>query len=546
MSSIDRLAGQISEIREQFGLRIRIVGFKTKEEIKVENAIKREVKEGKMIATTFINSVSTKKLDSQAFDSTMSEFKVFSQDRTSILGLHPETKSLPQIKEVKSEIVQHALEVIRDRVSCQIASIFTISKDGFLERVGIYGVDKDDRTIDVWNYTEKYEIGSGFVGKACAGNKKSSFGELQFTADLLGELDNVAKAHYLDRFGSLGSSIAIPLNGRNKTYGVLQVTNKSPGFSEEDFRILASLAEYTATALSNFRRDIQVEILKYLSQVLILSPEDSDLVYQQVADLLVDNPETAFKACILRTKSLRDECFSIRALSTYLDGTIGREDDLETRENSPLDGKVGLVGKVIQTGKPIVLKNIRLPENIRQFRNRTWILNKKLDAFGCFPFVFKGEVIGTLSLYTGFNYDFYPDSIDFVQSIANLVASFVGRVKQENREYVIRDESLSGFFIPQPKENMQKRMAEISTSKANFDRYYTTNIKKLSLKTQEQASRRSALLRILIIGMLWFTIFFVKGYLSIFAPLASFLLLLLILLYMMAELIHIFKHIGSY
>ena len=138
------------------------------------------------------------------------------------------------------ELVEKALERIREELDVQVASIFLFSKDGVIERVGINGFDKNGKPIDnSWFPENKYEPGASFSGRTIPKtDSKSSFGEPQWSNDHLNDyqMDKTAKAPYLDKLGNLQSGIAVPLNDRHKTFGILEVLNKQGGkeFSSED------------------------------------------------------------------------------------------------------------------------------------------------------------------------------------------------------------------------------------------------------------------------------------------------------------------------
>jgi hypothetical protein len=74
-----------------------------------------------------------------------------------------------------------------------------------------------------------------------------------------------------------------------------------------------------------------------------------------------------------------------------------------------------------------------------KFKNRDWIKDHGFQSFGCFPLIAKGITVGTLSLYTGYEYRFSPDTIDFLQGVADLLGAFIlnannNNVKVDNQE----------------------------------------------------------------------------------------------------------------
>lgn len=373
------------------------------------------------------------------------------------------------IRTSKQEIVQNALKLVCDKLNAQTAAVFLISKNGVLERAGIYGLDKYGKSLsNEWFSEEAYQVGESFTGRAIRPKEGSGYGEIQYTENLNSEnLKPKNKKEYLDKLGDLRCAIAIPLNGRNKTYGVLRVVNKidritakdevlSPSkapFSKDDVRLLLFLATYIANALSNFRRDVQVEILKYLSRLLIQPSPGTDRslenTYQRVVDLLVQNPETAFKAGILRIKNDSSGALEVKAIS-FSPGVT------DNRDNSPRkDHDDGFLWLIAENRKRLILQDIQKEDQISQFKNKNWIKDNYFQSFGCFPLVAKNETLGTLSLYTGYNYEFYPDSIEFLQGVADLIASFVFEAKLEELEHYLQDLSSSKSEVSIPFINPQ-------------------------------------------------------------------------------------------
>lgn len=83
------------------------------------------------------------------------------------------------------EVIRDALTKVRQRLHSQVASIFLFSKDGFVERRGINGVDKDGLPIDnTWFQNEKYKPGESFSGKAVPFKLNSVYGEPQWSNSL--------------------------------------------------------------------------------------------------------------------------------------------------------------------------------------------------------------------------------------------------------------------------------------------------------------------------------------------------------------------------
>ncbi len=407
-----------------------ILGFKPKQEEELAGGIREE--------NESINRITDYSLKAKDYLRARDQIIRFKHERYDRDPLEPSNIStfLSRTHESKREVIQHALEIVNNKLCSQASSIFLYSKNGVLERAGIFGIDKDGKQIHQdWFLHETYRAGEGLPGRA-AQPKDDFYGEIQSYLHLSKEdLTEESAREYKNKLGELRCAISIPLNGRNKTYGVLQVVNKIDSekqlfpsdalFSKEDFVWLSFLAASVASALSNFRTAIQGKILQYLGRLLI-KPSHRN-VYQEVISLLVNNPETSFKAGILRVLDDDSNLLKMKGKAS-VDGID------ELRKDRDVVVGQGLAGVVAESQSRLILQGINGDKEIVKFENQEWIRNNNFEAFGCFPICIKGEILGTLSLYTGYNYDFYPGSINFVQSVVDLLASFIYELKLEKIE----------------------------------------------------------------------------------------------------------------
>jgi GAF domain-containing protein len=438
----------------------KIVGYKSDEEQKNEQEIQSKVEK----TTTTANRLNTgtQNDESQTFHINEENISLFVDSDISLdTGFTPET-----INSSRKQIVINALKIVCARLSCQSAAIFLFSKHGRLERAGIYGTDNEGRVLlDDWFEDESYAVDGdykdiSFTGKAAKPSSRDyPYGEIQFAHCLQDEKDLKKESfdRYKEKFGELRCAIAIPLNGKNRTYGVLRIINKlnnkqfsksiisKKPFSQVDVEVLLVLGASVSNALSNFRRELESKIFKYLSRSLILqtasvSIEDlQKTVFKDVVDLLVCNPETPFQVAILRIreKSGNKDIFTVRAISSL------PKDLLDGRNNEPIEteeGSSGLIWRVVKKGEPLIVPDLQESELLSQFRNSKWIQEKQFTEFACFPLLTdKGEVCGSLSVYIGFRYRFYPDIVEFLQGIVDLFTLSVMKIRQEQQSQIIKE-----------------------------------------------------------------------------------------------------------
>jgi GAF domain len=452
-----------------------IISRKTSEEVKESEELKKELIAATIQYTKTIEILDRKDLPNQEWVKELQKMLDQTSDQTNWgrERLILRTEDHQKIEESKSDIIDKMLKVTCEKLKAQNASIFLISKDGILERAGNYGHDLNQQEIEKeWVFGEKYEISdSSFTGRAAQSRNDSPYGAIQYTEVFEGnnEKENSILKQYREKLGDLKSAIAIPLSGRNKTYGVLRIINSTHGFDGEvsgvfpiqdcNFRLyLTTLSTSISSRLSYFRRDVQKSLLEVFSHLLILSTCDTKEIYQKILDLLVQNTETAFKAAILRVKT-QDDSLKVRATSLSAGVSLDRDDqDRKANERS-------LLSSVVLSKKRLILPDIQSLINVndegsgdsQSFKNDRWIKENNFQCFACFPLITKeNEVQGTLTLYTGYNYEFHTDSIYFLQGIVDQLSAFLFRLKLEKQKQDLQLTISGDYPLPISQESEEK------------------------------------------------------------------------------------------
>jgi signal transduction histidine kinase len=327
-------------------------------------------------------------------------------------------------------VIDTALEMVAARLLPQTASVFMFSKEGYLERVGIRGVDREGRSIpNDWFMDERHGVGESFTGRAARPTPGSRFGEPQWCADFEEEqVDERSKSAYREKLGEVRSVVSVPLNGRHRTFGVLEVINRLDEggrrpegdrgvFSIENVHHLSLIGMNLATAISGLRRKDELDTLNEISRMLVASMNtDRDAashpVYQYTVDKLVD-PLSYYKACILRVCRHSDK---LEVVAKAGDGVVWDKRVLE-----PL--QIGAVtSDIYKTGEPVFVWDIE--ERRDEFRTYEWIQANGLKSYAGFPLKVEEKILGTLSVFVGFNYEFYPNDAKHLKNIAYLLAAF--------------------------------------------------------------------------------------------------------------------------
>jgi Nif-specific regulatory protein len=98
----------------------------------------------------------------------------------------------------------------------------------------------------------------------------------------------------------------------------------------------------------------------------------------------------------------------------------------------------GIVGRVVETGKPVVISDISRDS---QFLNRTGIKNgsEGITAFLCTPIITRNEIIGTLSIHKNHRFDSdFSHELKFL----NIIGTLIGKNVSIHRKHIEELEEL--------------------------------------------------------------------------------------------------------
>jgi signal transduction histidine kinase len=332
------------------------------------------------------------------------------------------------------ELLRRCVALARSHVRAQTASVYLFSKDGFLERRALEGINKvGERISDEWFPSERYAVGQSFTGKVPVAVPPSPFGRPQWTSKLHEEvLDDRSRDAYVQNLGFLGCAAAVPLNGRHRTFGVLEVVNKmgpnerpirSGVFSESEIYWLSLVGVTTANAATILRGQEELTLLRHISQVItqpFIEEQDPQSTYASIASDLT-GPYTSYKACVVRVGP------SLESLEVV--ARAGDQVSWHGRDDGPRTGNA-MVAKVFSSGQREIVHDIE--SSIEGFVNRDWIASNGFKSYACFPIKGKEQVFGTLSLFTGYRHVFDDTELSFIDSIVALLGSLSDAFQWQN------------------------------------------------------------------------------------------------------------------
>lgn len=329
------------------------------------------------------------------------------------------------------DIFELAVRTSKERLHTRISSAFLFSKEGKLERRYTAGLS-NSFPIEV------YERGQGLVGRTAG--TPTEFGQPHLSTDM--ETDSRIQgdpvvtgyvAAYnqavLSEYGleeRATSTLAVPLNGVHRTFGVLRVVNKldpetgrvsGKPFTEVDRDWLVMLSRLTANAVVNAKKQNQLSTLATILQ-LIDEETDEKIVLDRIAKTLVDSSST-YVGCLIQFLDRKtDELEVIGHSKNYrrLPGIGGRR-DVRVKVGE------GVCGQVFSSGQNKVIRNLgKDPEG---FLFPAWVAFNGFVSLICLTIKNRrgGPDFGTLQLFTKYEYIFDQDDIQYLENVAHQIST---------------------------------------------------------------------------------------------------------------------------
>ena len=337
--------------------------------------------------------------------------------------------------------LNEAMKLISQCLHAQVCAVFLINKYGFLTRQGFYGVDHNGNEIEYeWFSDEKYQVDlQSFVGSAAFINPEDEvpYGNIQYTPNLESHeaIDSSSLSTYKSRLGNpIERAIAVPINNKYKTFGVLRVLNT---LDSQTGQILDSqkytLNDRDVIWLSLFSSQISNVIIDHerVFNRRLFSKLVSSTVYKQNIsyDATITNNtalDNTLKAIIYH-----DSNPFVFGIIRILDGNDqlvvwAKASFEETYFNDRIDNSISrstsntFVNIALNSKEPVIISDIT--QSITQFNNRTWIDKHKFATFCCFPLSCHSVEIGTISLYTVTKFEYDSQILEYIQTIADSIS----------------------------------------------------------------------------------------------------------------------------
>ena len=125
----------------------------------------------------------------------------------------------------------------------------------------------------------------------------------------------------------------------------------------------------------------------------------------------------------------------------------------EYNKKTPLKIGEGIAGKVVQTNKPMVVKDVTKE---KEYKHKDIAKREGLCSLLCVPLAVKGKVIGAINCYTSKPHDFTEIEINILTSVANQSAVAIENTELLVKTRVIQEELESRKRIERAKGILMK------------------------------------------------------------------------------------------
>jgi signal transduction histidine kinase len=326
-------------------------------------------------------------------------------------------------------VVQIALKQVRKHLNSQVASLFLLNKDGVLARVGIEGTDGRNQAIgNQWLPKEQYKPGESFSGKAVpAVGDDSVYGSPNYSNNLNNNCKGMKYGQdYFNKLRLLKSGISVPLDGFHRTFGTLEVLNKQgrDEFTPDDVYRLMLIGSLVANHVSHYKREYRKSVYNQLTDWLVRVESeqiDSKEINTFLAKALISET-TPYKVCIIRRVNEYGDLINLAKEKTEDMSWEGRNVD---PVNIYKNGTVTAQG--FKSQKPSYIDDIEdsIEKKSYKFHNQNWYELNNIKSMAVLPLLASGQMVGTITVATGYKHKFSQGNKTFLKNVASLLASII-------------------------------------------------------------------------------------------------------------------------
>ena len=279
----------------------------------------------------------------------------------------------------------------------------------------------------------KLRVGEGLTGWVARNGKPARVGDV--TRD----------PRYAMLRTEVRSELAVPLEVKGEVRGVVNVdSDQVDAFTAEDQELLEGLATQAARVIHNTWLYEQLrlkarlfESLASVSQAInsALNLDDALKVITHEASVLM-----RAKMCSLMLLDETRQWLDLKA-------SYGAGEAYLTKPRLAVEES--LLGTVLRRRKPVQIENVRISS---RYQHADVARREGLSALLSVPLAFGGQVIGTLSVYTGQPYSFSNEEVRILSALAELSAIAIEKARLYERvvdveEQLRQNEKLSALGL---------------------------------------------------------------------------------------------------
>ena len=352
------------------------------------------------------------------------------------------------------QVCQYAVSHAR-LLKCQVAFVYLLDKDGYITRIAIdghFGAHKGHAKIpDDWLYDQTWRDGQGkpehytiddgsLTGRGFPKTgEERALGKTQHAANFEREYLNPHEykygVEYKQSLGNLLSGISVKIAGSSRPYGAIDLIGKKDSqdeltrFTKEDYYLLDSIARITAAQISRIRKKSREHIMDILINGLYTLRDSQYNVLKQTCQNLANeliSHAFPFKVCIIRQYSKANGFTNLAKAPPAPSKEYGISWNWRSKGQPVLDPDHA-TQDVINNKTEKFCKDLKEDLSGRKvkFHNGDWILKNNLASLAIYPLISNKEVVGSISIYTGYIYQFSDEDKDFLANVSRLLAFLV-------------------------------------------------------------------------------------------------------------------------
>jgi hypothetical protein len=288
------------------------------------------------------------------------------------------------------------LKDIQSKIECQMCTLFLMDdSDGTFRCDAFYGLDSNLNPIPSYNQDlldEHYPLESllNNIEKAVKAND-SLYGDIvmvpreKFDPHYLSVIESMC--------GCINYAILIPINGPNRSYGLLRAlyrqNDDSPSktlvISPEHLVFLGMTSSAISSVIRDFKKQYEQELLLVMQDSILNWYQHKEQALQEnyvcirailsnVTKYLVVDQDGPAKAATIRLFYQKTQAVSV---SHWTRHNKGLKDQLQRDISNP----DCILAKVANSASDLLIPNIAKHEYFSKFENKQWILDNKFRDF---------------------------------------------------------------------------------------------------------------------------------------------------------------------